>query len=107
MDIKNLELTENDFKMLVEGLDALPERGMAGEMMGMLLEGMIGDKNPEAMEKYKRTQEAKKREAERAKEVLKDDIRILQGKLLMFKRYLIEIDGLKQVSEILHPKDLK
>ena len=107
MDIKNLELTEGDFKMLVEGLDALPERGMSGELMGMMLEGMLRDKNPEAMEKIKREREAKKRAEEKAKEALKDDIRILQGKLLMFKRYLIEIDGLKQVNDIIHPKDLK
>jgi hypothetical protein len=36
-DIKNLELTEQDFQLLVDGLDALPEKGVAGEMMGELM----------------------------------------------------------------------
>lgn len=100
MRIKDLELTEQDFKMLVEGLDALPEKGAAGEMMGALLESMIGDKNPEGMEKYKRDQTAKRKSEDMAKEYLRENIRILQGKLLTFKRWLIQQNALKQVDDI-------
>jgi hypothetical protein len=41
-----------------------------------------------------------KRQKER--DALKEDIRILQGKLLLFKRYLIEQDALRQTREILN-----
>lgn len=101
MDIRNLELTENDFRLLIDGLDTLPEKGMAGEMIGMLFEGLLTDKNPEAVAKLKAEREDKKRFEENAKQALREEIKILQGKLLMFKRYLIEIDALKQVNELL------
>lgn len=101
MDIKNLELTENDFKLLVDGLDCLPDKDAAGQLMGAMIEGMLGDRNPEAMDRFKREQEAKRRIAEKAKEAIKEEIKILQGKLLMFKRYLIQIDALKQVEDII------
>lgn len=101
MDIRNLELTENDFKLLIEGLDSLPEKGMAGEIIGMVFEGLLADKNPEAQAKIKADREEKMRSEKHAKESMKEEIKILQGKLLMFKRYLIEIDALKQVNELL------
>lgn len=107
MDIKNLELTEADFKMLVDGLDALPEKGIAGELVGVMIEGMLSDRNPETMARYKREQETKRKAADLAKETLKDDIRILQGKLLMFKRWLIETNALKQVNDLIHPSTTK
>lgn len=105
MNIKDLELTEQDFKMLVDGLDVLPEKGAAGELMGAMFEGLLGDKNPEAMERYKREQAAKRKEHDRLKESLKEDIRILQGKLLMFKRWLIQNDALKQVDDIFNKRN--
>ena len=105
MDIKNLELTERDFKMLVDGLDALLSKDVAGDMMGLLLEGIVGkgeENNPAFIEmRSKREMEAKKKAT--AKEVLIEEIKILQGKLLMFKRYLIQIDALKQVEDLINP----
>lgn len=101
MDIKDLELTEQDFQLLVDGLDALPEKGLAGEMMGELLAGMLTKDNPEAMEKHKREQDAKRKKAESAKLQMKEDVRILQGKLLMLKRWLLQEGALKQAHEII------
>lgn len=101
--IKLLNLTENDFKLLVDGLDVLPEKGMAGELMGDLFMGIMTDKkDSEAIEKIKLDRENKRRIAEKAKESLKDDIKILQGKLLMLKRYLQENKLLKDTYEILN-----
>ena len=101
--IKLLNLTEDDFKLLVDGLDALPQKGLAGEMMGDLLLGMISDnKSPEAVEKMKSEREARKRKEEKAKEKQGDDIKILQGKLLMLKRYLQENKLLAEAYEVLN-----
>lgn len=96
MNIKSLELTENDFKLLIDGLDCLPEKNASGELFGAIFEGMLGDKNPDALEKYKRERDIKRRADEIKKEALKDEIRILQGKLLLFKRWLIEDKALKE-----------
>jgi len=45
-ELKQLNLTEHDFDLLVEGLDALPERGLAGEMMGDLFGAIAGCCSP-------------------------------------------------------------
>lgn len=99
--MRNLELTESDFKLMIDGLDALPEKGIASDMMGFMLDGLLADKNPEAADKRVRERELKAKTEDSKKEELRENIKILQGKLLMLKRYLIEIDGLKQVNEIL------
>jgi hypothetical protein len=101
MDIKNLELTEQDFQLLVDGLDALPEKGLAGDMMGDLIVGMLGRDNEEGMDKIKREREEKRRIQDLAKQAMKEDIRILQGKLLLLKRWLLQAGALKQANDIL------
>lgn len=101
--LQQLNLTENDFKMLVDGLDALPEKGLAGEMMGDLIVGMMTDKsNPEAMEKVKKEREMKQAKAKKDKETMVEDIKILQGKLLMLKRYLQQQGALNTTYDILN-----
>lgn len=101
MDIKNLELTEQDFQLLVDGLDALPEKGLAGDMMGDLFLGMLGRDNEEGMEKLKREREEKRRIQDMVKQQQKEEIRILQGKLLMLKRWLLQQGALKQANDVL------
>jgi len=103
MKIQDLELTDSDFKMIIDGLDFLPEKGMTGEMMTTLFEGLLSDKSPENMEKLKKEREYRRKKEETTKEQLKEDIKILQGKLLMFKRYLIENNALKQVNDLINP----
>jgi hypothetical protein len=103
MDVKNLELTERDFQLLVEGLDTLPEKGLAGEMMTDLFVGMLKmDSDSNEISDFEKKRIAERAKKERDKESLKEDIKILQGKLLMFKRYLIQQDALKQVGEMLN-----
>lgn len=101
MDVKNLELTEQDFKLLIDALDVLPEKDAASDIMGHLLSGILKKEGAEMSDfERKREQEMKKKQSE--KEALKEEIRILQGKLLMFKRFLIQQDALKQVDDILN-----
>ena len=100
--IKMLNLTEDDFKLLVDGLDSLPERGLAGELMGDLFTSMLTDKADEtAIAKMKSERDSRKREADRAKEIMKENTKILQGKLLMLKRYLQENKLLHDAYEVL------
>jgi hypothetical protein len=106
MDLRNLQLTERDFQLLVDGLDTLPDKNVFGEAMSDMIIGMVaGDKkdSPEYLE-HQRKKEIERVKAKREKEALKEDIRILQGKLLTFKRFLIQQDALKQVDDILNPQ---
>lgn len=101
MDIKDLELSDSDFKLIVDGLDSLPNKDFGGEIIGMMFEGMLTDKSPEAAEKMKRDRELKSAKDKQKKEILIEEIKILQGKLLMFKRWLAQEGALKQTIEIL------
>jgi hypothetical protein len=103
MEIKSLELTDRDFQLLIDALDCLPEKHQAGEMLTDLFVGMIKkDGDADKFDEFERKRATDKLKKEREKEVLKEDIRILQGKLLMFKRFLIQQDALKQVDDILN-----
>lgn len=103
MEIKNLELSERDFQLLVEALDCLPEKNQGAEIMTELFVGMMKkDGENERFDEFERKRATDKLKKEREKEALKEDIRILQGKLLMFKRFLIQQDALKQVDDILN-----
>jgi uncharacterized protein (DUF1778 family) len=45
-DLQNLSLTENDFKLLVDGLDELPNKGATGEIFSALLSNMVLKDDP-------------------------------------------------------------
>lgn len=87
-DLKSLNLTTDDFKLLIEGLDALPERGTAGELMGELLIASLMKDDSEAKSKMEQERKERKEKQQVEKERMQENIKILQGKLLMFKRYL-------------------
>ena len=100
--IKLLNLTDEDFKLMVDGLDALPERGAAGEMMGELLIGMLSKGDEEKERQMKLERDDRRRKAEKDKESIRENVKILQGKLLILKRYLQENNALAQTYEVLN-----
>ena len=98
--IKSIEFTERDFQLLVDGLESLPSKDMAGDlMMGLLTNMFVKDED----EKAKMQEERKKEELskEKAKILLKEEIRILQGKLLQLKRQMISNGLLSKAHEII------
>lgn len=98
-NIKNLNLTDKDFKMLVDGLDALPHAGRTGELlMDLMSETML---KGHISEEAQRKMDAQKRKMEHEKEMLTEDAKILQGKLLMLKRYLTENKLMNEINETL------
>ena len=98
--IKLLNLTDADFKLMVDGLDALPERGAAGEMMGELLIGMLSKGDEEKERQMKLERDDRRRKAEKDKESIRENVKILRGKLLILKRYLQENNALAQTYEV-------
>jgi hypothetical protein len=101
--IRMLNLTTKDFDLLVEGLDELPNKGVAGDLMvSMLIAGLSKDDAQREEQMRKREIEMKKKED--AKVFLKEEVKILQGKLLMLKRYMQENKLLSDAYDILNIK---
>ena len=89
-NLRDLNLTNEEFKLIIDGLDELPNRGAIGSMMGNLMIDMIADKeqgNP-MLNKMERDRDLRRRKEEQKKQELSDKIKILQGKLLQFKNFL-------------------
>jgi|GEM_PF-6448131 len=107
INIQTLDLTEKDFDLIIAGLDHLPQKSLAGDMITDLMSTIIEDKLPDdrnaqsrfEMLKRDRDKKAKMREAE--KKDLVEDVRILQGKLLILKRYLKQEGALKEATDII------
>lgn len=100
-EIDELNLTENDFKMITDGLDCLPSREMPGEILFSLMSMSMLKDDPESRDKFKREQIAEERKKASAKALQLEEIRILQGKLFQLQRYLRMNGLLKQAHETL------
>lgn len=102
--LKHLNLTEKDFQLIIDGLDHLPNKNDAGEIMSDFFVGVFDKHSPpdKIIEKIKRDKEVRDRSRKREKDILKEDIKILQGKLLMLKRHLIEQGALNEAHNILN-----
>lgn len=101
--LRMLNLTMKDFDLIVEGLDELPNKGVAADMMvSILMAGFIKDEEARASEMNKKEIEMKRKEE--AKAFMKEEIKILQGKLLMLKRYMQENKLLSDAYDILNIK---
>lgn len=106
MDVlKQLNLTEDEFKMIVDGLDQLPNKGNIGDMMIHMLTASMSKDNPEAKAKMEAELEKESRKKELEKEILIENIKILQGKLLLFKRFLQQEGALQQAKSIATSKE--
>lgn len=103
MNLQELQISEQDFDLIIEGLDAIPEKGMAGEIMSHLFEGLLTRDNPETKEKAEQDRLRREEKRKREVQVRKDDIAILKGKLAMLKRYLATSGALKSVDDIVNP----
>lgn len=103
--LKNIGLTDKDFQLLINGLEYLPHKDAAGDLMiDMLAAAMLPKDSPERLKHESDQKEAKKKKAAE-KELMMEDIKILQGKLLILKRQFLEAGILKQVDEVLKAKE--
>lgn len=103
MNIQELQLTEQDFDLIIAGLNELPNKGFAGLMMGAMLKGIMTKDDPEAKAKYEMEQKAEQLKVEREKKELDENISVLKGKLIMLKRFLVTNGALKAVDDIVNP----
>lgn len=101
-EIQNLNLSESDFKMINDGLESLPSRDLAGDVMMSILGAAFLKDDPAEKQKFldeRKSEEAKKK---REKELLIEEVRILQGKMLMLQRFLRMNGLLDDAKGIIH-----
>jgi hypothetical protein len=67
-----------------------------------MMVGMFAKDDPEGMAKLKAEREDRMRKAKAEKMLMIEEVKILQGKLLMLKRYLIEQDAFSQATDIIN-----
>lgn len=99
--LEELNLTERDFNILIDGLEHLPSKDAASDLMFDLLTMSLMKDDEEGKAKMKAEKSESDRKKKFEKELLLEDIKILQGKLTLFKRYLQENNLLKQANQII------
>lgn len=97
MDIKDITLTQDDFKLLDKALDFLPQKAFVSDLMSAMV-AIVASKTPD--DAHKRLGDIRKK-SNPDDDMLKDDIRILQGKLLLLKRYLMQQGAMQEAEDIL------
>jgi hypothetical protein len=102
INVKDLNFSDEDIKLMLEGLEQLPNKYLASDIMIAMMDGVLSD-NTDPNATIKRKQAIQDRENKRKDEMdeLKENTIILRGKLLMFKRYLLQESALKQTNDIL------
>lgn len=101
-ELELLNLTEDDFKMLNDALECLPSKNMAGELMGELLISAFSKGDGENVEHIKAERDIRMKKAEKEKQLMVENIRILQGKVLMLQRHMRMNGLLKDANDIIH-----
>lgn len=100
-DILSVGLTVEDFDLLMEGIDAIPEKGLAQEMALSLMAVTTGG-SPQRMEEAKRAAINRLRDMEKKTNGRKDDLVILKSKLVLLKRLLLSNEAVRAANDILH-----
>lgn len=103
MNLQDLQLTEQDFDLIVSGLDELPNKGQAGEFMFSIFSGLIAKDDPEAKAKIEAENAKRRIKEEQQKRQMLEEVALLKGKLIMLKRLLVTNGALKQVDDIINP----
>ncbi len=97
MELKDLELSEKDFQLLIDGLEALPHKSEAAEMFGDIFLGLLS-KDDDGIKKIEKERERRKLAKDAEKAMLVEDIKILQGKIVMLKRLLQSDNAISEVN---------
>ena len=100
-DLKQLNLTEKDFELILAGLDFLPKKDVAGEMIADIFSAIVA-KSEADIKKHKENRERQNAQKKRDQNALVEDIKILQGKLLLLKRHLATQGALSDAYDIIN-----
>ena len=102
-DILSVGLTAEDFETLMEGVDAIPEKGVGKEVLDsvmMLVMGAPLGKN--GLEEIKKVCLRRHQESANKMKAKEDDLTILKSKLVLLKRLLLTNASVRQANDILN-----
>ena len=77
-------LTLEEFDLIMEGLDNLPNKGVAGEIMGSLMTHMLA-KDDDQRKELQKKEEKMRKEKEEAHKNLAERLILLKAKLIYMK----------------------
>lgn len=94
-----LDLKPADFEMILEGLEALKSKDLAGEMMGELFESIISKKPGEMTEEEKAKAERRQIEKEQERRIREDKKKKMKQEIDLLKAKITLIVRLNQNDE--------
>jgi glycerol-3-phosphate dehydrogenase len=97
-DIKNLDISEKEFSLIIEALREYPDSKLQKESISNLLSSLFFVRTPEQAKEATRKETIRVDQKRRELEPLRDDITILSSKLIMLKRILIENNLMSQIK---------
>lgn len=101
--LRNLNLTVEDFETLITGIEAIPQAKVGGELTLSIMETlMAAGSSPSRIQELKGIQKKRTDMLMQETEARKDDFTILKSKLILMKRALLESGALQQVQTILN-----
>lgn len=80
-----VDFTKQDLDVLSEAVEKWEQDDTSGEIMGIMLEGLMGDKSPEAQQKMKAEREERAKKRKVAQKIRKERGVLLRAKLLKLK----------------------
>jgi hypothetical protein len=105
MNIQEVNLTEDDFNLIIKSLDFLPSKDLLNVMIRSTIIMALSNSEEETKRRLEEVMKSSKNdEAERG--ILKEDISILKGKLILLKRFLVENSAITEVNNILKKETL-
>lgn len=105
VDILSVGLTAEDFATLLDAIEALPGKGLAGEMaIGMWRMMRAFEISPESGKKVEAEVSKKMKDFENLMDEKKENLTILKSKIILLKRLIMSQEAVKMANEILNKK---
>lgn len=101
MNLQDIQLTEQDFNMLIDSLDQLPNKHKMSSFTADILGTMMFKPGSHEEQQFKKERERIDRQHKKEIDDMKEEIAILKSKMIMLKRYLITNGALKTTNKIL------
>lgn len=95
--IKQLGISVADFELIVKALDHYTQKDFAGTIMTTLLAGIIGD-NPAQKAEFERREKILEAKRETERQILTEDVRMVQSKIITLKRLMIENNLMESIK---------
>lgn len=102
LSVKDLDLTTEDFTMLMDALEHLPFKNTGNDVVDAMMDGVLAAHSPEKKDEISRKRKVKLAQDQRERADVIEKIRLLQAKIIMIKRVMIQENALKEANEIIN-----